>query len=76
VVLVVVGHEGQRRILVDHPRLEDIPLPGDHLIEATRLVDDVGEFDGPDHGINSAGGQSWASGGPTRQIITARDVRQ
>jgi len=48
-MLVVIGHEGQRKIAVHDPRLEDILIPGDHLVIAPRLIDDMRELDWPCH---------------------------
>jgi len=50
VMLVVIGHEGQRGIAVHDPRLEDILIPGDHLVIAPRLIDDMRELYWSCHG--------------------------
>ena len=43
-VLVVVSQKCESRVLVNDLRFEDIAVPCEHLIEAARLVDDMGEF--------------------------------
>ena len=44
VMLVVVGEEGQRSILMLHLCAEDLHIPTQHLLETARSVDDVREF--------------------------------
>jgi hypothetical protein len=44
VVLVVIGKEGERGVLMLHLRAEDLRIPTQHLLETARSVDDVREF--------------------------------
>jgi hypothetical protein len=41
-MFVVIGKEGERRILIHHICLEDVSIPRDHFVEATGHVDNVG----------------------------------
>ena len=48
-MLVVIGHKNECRILMHDLCLKDRTIPLDHLVESTRLVDDVRELHRSDH---------------------------
>ena len=47
-VFVVIGQEGQRRVLMLDLGVEHCLVPAQHLLEAAGAVDDVHELDGAD----------------------------
>ena len=64
VVLVIVGQESEPGVPVLDARLEDAGIPVDHLLEAVRVVNDMGEFTGCDHFCLP--GCAGVRGGPVR----------
>ena len=56
VMLVVVGQEGQDGVLVLHLAVEHRLVPGDHLVELARAIDDMHEAGRTDAGHDGARG--------------------
>jgi hypothetical protein len=48
-VLIIVGEKGEGRVFVHHLGLKDVAVPGNHLIKAPRLIDDVRKLHGLYH---------------------------
>src|SRR4051794_16007860 len=52
-MFVIIGHERERGILIDHVRLKNGPIPLDHLLKSARHIDDVSELSGLSHAVFS-----------------------
>jgi hypothetical protein len=63
VVLVVVGQERERRVLVLDLGVEDRLVPAHHGLEAARAVDDMNELGGTNAGHGVSGLADGGNGG-------------
>src|SRR5438067_8583921 len=69
-MLTVVSQEGESWIFVNDFCLEHVAVPGDHLIEAPRLIDDVRKL----HWLDHAASRSRESDTQRNRTVASRET--